>query len=498
MKKSTTFFAVAIMALLFANKSMGQWSLTGNAGTAVNTNFLGTTDNKGLVFRTNNTERMRFTAAGLLGLGTTSPVSKFHVSGGTSTSLVNPGYIISGDVASYNLSLDNNELQARYDSTGSTLYLNYWGGNVWMGKTSTSYTPLVYANSTSNHTGIAGYDDANYFLNINADAVYGGIVVQNHSALLPSAYLQKTGPGAAMFAEKTNPNSFSYTIQANSSSGGAAVAAFSTASNCNAVYANASTANGIYATGGAGNYAGYFNGSVFTTGSYQSSDRNLKKNIRDLPNALALINQLQPKMYEYRNDGNYAMLKLPQGEQLGLIAQDVEKVLPELVKETTFDTRWSQQLSAEDAEKAKGETINFKTLNYTELIPLLIKGMQEQQAMIEKQNEKIEQLQNQIISNQSSSIEKKTIVSGGISLSQNIPNPFGSETKINCIIPSSVKSSYINIINADGVVVQAFSISERGNCTITVKASSLAAGSYSYVLIADGKIIDTKKMIVSR
>ena len=47
------------------------WSLTGNAGTTPATNFLGTTDNQSLVFKTNNTEWMRLDTSGRLGLGTT-------------------------------------------------------------------------------------------------------------------------------------------------------------------------------------------------------------------------------------------------------------------------------------------------------------------------------------------------------------------------------------------------------------------------------------------
>ena len=40
------------------------WALLGNAGTNPATNFLGTTDNQSLVFRTNNTERFRITTSG--------------------------------------------------------------------------------------------------------------------------------------------------------------------------------------------------------------------------------------------------------------------------------------------------------------------------------------------------------------------------------------------------------------------------------------------------
>ncbi len=55
------------------------WSLTGNAGTDPNTDFLGTTDNQPLVIRTNNTERMRILASGLVGIGTNTPTNTLHV-----------------------------------------------------------------------------------------------------------------------------------------------------------------------------------------------------------------------------------------------------------------------------------------------------------------------------------------------------------------------------------------------------------------------------------
>jgi hypothetical protein len=48
------------------------WGLTGNAGTNPSTNFLGTTDNNGLIFKTNNTERMRLSSGGGVSIGTTT------------------------------------------------------------------------------------------------------------------------------------------------------------------------------------------------------------------------------------------------------------------------------------------------------------------------------------------------------------------------------------------------------------------------------------------
>ncbi|HLP52476.1 MAG TPA: hypothetical protein VK154_16425 [Chitinophagales bacterium] len=57
------------------------WKITGNSGTAPATNFLGTTDNVRLVFRTNNVERATIDAAGNTGIGIAAPLKKLHISG---------------------------------------------------------------------------------------------------------------------------------------------------------------------------------------------------------------------------------------------------------------------------------------------------------------------------------------------------------------------------------------------------------------------------------
>lgn len=51
------------------------WSLTGNTGTSSATNFMGTTDNVSLRFRTNNSEKMIIDSLGNVGIGTVAPAS---------------------------------------------------------------------------------------------------------------------------------------------------------------------------------------------------------------------------------------------------------------------------------------------------------------------------------------------------------------------------------------------------------------------------------------
>lgn len=136
-----------------------------------------------------------------------------------------------------------------------------------------------------------------------------------------------------------------------------------------------------YAPATTNSWAGYFDGNVDVIGSFSnSSDIKLKKNIRPIENGLGAILKLRPKTYEFNTD--IKEVNLSKGTHLGLIAQDVETVLPSLVSTSTVPSK----RDPEDAKKKTGpkkETYSFKTVNYLELIPVLIKGMQEQQAVIE-------------------------------------------------------------------------------------------------------------------
>lgn len=83
-----------------------------------------------------------------------------------------------------------------------------------------------------------------------------------------------------------------------------------------------------YASGGGYNWAGYFSGNVYTTGSYQSSDERLKKNIFSLntKDILSKIEQLEPVQYQFLSEAELREKGLPalnakEGNHIGLIAQ---------------------------------------------------------------------------------------------------------------------------------------------------------------------------------
>jgi hypothetical protein len=93
------------------------------------------------------------------------------------------------------------------------------------------------------------------------------------------------------------------------------------------------------------------------------SDQRLKENIRNASEGLDVITALRPVRYDWKEGyGN------DRKDQLGFIAQEMEAVFPEAVSE------W--QVNKED------ETV-YKTVGPAALIPVLVKAIQEQQAIIE-------------------------------------------------------------------------------------------------------------------
>ena len=82
-----------------------------------------------------------------------------------------------------------------------------------------------------------------------------------------------------------------------------------------------------------------------------------------------------------------------------------------------------------------------------------------------------------------------------IVLSQNLPNPFAEMTTISYVMPATVKEAQIHFYTNAGIIINSLTITERGNGEIRVFAEDLSSGLYTYSLVADGKIVATKKMV---
>ena len=91
------------------------------------------------------------------------------------------------------------------------------------------------------------------------------------------------------------------------------------------------------------------------------SDISLKENIRDLETGLSQVLALKPRRFDWKKE-----TQIDQKNAAGFIAQEVEEVLPELVYEYKYN-----------------ETETKKSLKMGDMLPTLVKAIQEQQAQIE-------------------------------------------------------------------------------------------------------------------
>jgi len=118
-------------------------------------------------------------------------------------------------------------------------------------------------------------------------------------------------------------------------------------------------------------------GAITATGDITaySSDQRLKENVINIPNALDKILSLNGVTYDWNEKAlSFGFVPTNRKHDVGLIAQQVESVLPEAIAPAPFDT-----------DQTTGESIsgeNYLTVRYDKLVALLIEGMKEQQKEI--------------------------------------------------------------------------------------------------------------------
>jgi len=286
---------------------------------------------------------------------------------------------------------------------------------------------------------------------------------------------------------------------------------------------NSGTNYGIYASSAPSliDYAGWFEGNVEVNGvltiigAIVPSDQQFKININGITNAQTIINQLQPKEF-YFDGASYPQINFSVDKQYGLIAQEVETILPELVTNSIFPAQY------DNAGNQTSAAVNYKSLNYNAFIAILMKGMQEQQSVIDSLSlvtneqdsinadleDRLTEIENCLGNtgicnnpngggngNRTSNLNVELENLNAIILDQNLPNPFAEKTTINYTIPEEVSEATLLFYDMNGRIIKQVEINERGEGQLTVYGENLKNGIYTYSLIADGELIATKKML---
>lgn len=342
-------------------------------GQLIETREVTASSNPAFWVRTNNgttvSQLFRVQNNGNVGVGTIAPTAKLDVN----------GQILQGPNTTWNQQLrigidaalatvpeatigttnGNLHLEAR---TGFGTYINHYsaGGNVYM--------------ATGNNTGnvAIGTTNASSKLTVN------GVLELNKVADVSTIYFTSsfTEPGYIRHRGNNNAAEMRF-VASDDFDAGSAGDKFTFGGETGGVFTEAMRIQGngnvgIKTTTPAQRL--HVIGNILASGTITSSDQRYKEGIQDLKNSSDLLASIRPVAYNFRTE------EFPQGQfddklHYGIIAQELEAVLPNLVYT--------------DLEGYKG-------INYTELIPLLIKSNQEQQALIEVQQKQINQLINAV------------------------------------------------------------------------------------------------------
>ncbi|MBK8845588.1 MAG: tail fiber domain-containing protein [Bacteroidetes bacterium] len=217
--------------------------------------------------------------------------------------------------------------------------------------------------------------------------------------------------------------------------------------------------------------------------------------IAQLKYGIKEIMKMNPVSYQW----NYNQ---EDGTKLGLLAQDLQKIVPEVVRDWEYKT---DEITGERT-KIPAEQLG---VFYSDLIPVLIKGMQEQQTEIKLRDSRIVGLEDRLtqmekdlsqccLSHNEKATNTDIVVSDIAKLEQNAPNPFNQNTTIKVYIPAKTVTAKLMVYSATGQTVKTVDIQSKGLNTITIEGSELQSGIYNYTLFIDGLVIDSKQMILTK
>lgn len=208
------------------------------------------------------------------------------------------------------------------------------------------------------------------------------------------------------------------------------------------------------------------NGSVRGVSFLSFSDERFKTNIRKVEHALDQLVKIEGVRYQF-NQQKYSGRSFPSGERDGFLAQQVQKIFPEIV--------------SSDSE-------GYLAIDYISLIPIMVEAIKDLKT-------KIDILK---MDNAQKLVDEKGTAQRfkGAYLNQNSPNPSSNSTSIEYLVPENVTSAAIVMHDFNGNQIKSYEIRQKGEGKLEIQNGELNTGLFLYTLVLDGIAFSTKRMVI--
>jgi len=515
------------------------WFTTGNSGTDTSVNFLGTKDAQPLIFKVNNqragyleyNDFSQITAFGYQSLISNVPSDSDGNTGGIGNSGF--GYLALTSNRSGELNTALGQLTLTNNTTGDVN--TAVGAYSLISNTEGGFNTAIGSFALNSNTA-GGYNTAtgDYALNSNTTG-FGNIATGTPFTLVSNTEgSENTGTGAFTLTANTTGN-------ANVAYGNFSLATNVTGNNNTALgYAadvaadnlNNATAIGNGALVDASNKVRIGNTDVTSIGGEVGwtiySDERIKDNIKENVPGLEFIKALRPITYhlniakenlllgvkdidsknfslpELKGIKNGKDFKMPAMKNISDYTKNIKTADKHEIEKVQFTG-----FVAQDVEKAAKDigydfsgidkSGKIMGLRYSDFVVPLVKSVQE----LSKQNEDLQKQINELkvmmnVQQLTASNNLQTEKLSSASLEQNTPNPFRNATTINYNLPQKFSHAQIIITDKNGKSLKKINISGSGKGTVNVDAATLSAGAYNYSLYADGKLISSKQMVLTK
>jgi len=232
----------------------------------------------------------------------------------------------------------------------------------------------------------------------------------------------------------------------------------------------------------------YVRGELYCQGMTVTSDLRLKKDVSDFRYGLKEVMRMHPVAYDYTGEGGTKSNTY----NVGLFAQDLQEIAPEMVSE------FVHRDTDEEGEVADEET--YLQIYDTGIKYMLINAIKDQQTIIKDQQTQLDELKEmvRVLAEGEINHQEMLLEDAQGYLQQNQPNPFKGNTLIKYYVTDDVVSAVVNVYDMTGKLIHKERITQNGAGQIQLKSKNLATGTYSYSLVVDGKIADTKQMVIGQ